>query len=426
MVTIAAGNKTSDVILHRVQILDQNGGFGALCDIWIEKGVVRKIGKNLPASKDVPALDGQGLWLIPGVFECHSHVGMFSSDTWENLQTPYSLRVFETEHNLNKLLQSGVTTVRDAGGIDAGVRSAQQQGLIASPQLQVSIALLCQTGGHMDTYLPGENISISTEGFMPAYPGRPKYVVDGKDEMRRAVRKLIHLGADWIKICTTGGIFSGAGGAQCKQFSREEVEVAVFEAKKANRPVMCHAVGGDGITDAVLAGVRSIEHGIYLTEQQAALMAERGTFLVPTLTCYHRLIQLAHMPESPLPPALVVSAEKLEKQLGASVRLADAFGIPIALGTDAAERNCHGNSLEEIFWLWKAGLSVEKALLAATFQGAELCGVSDRLGRIQEGYQFDAVLLTKDPAHPEEFLQPEMVGAVFQGGRRVKSFTQWQ
>lgn len=403
-------------VLRKANVMDSQGDFTSSLDVFVKDGVVQRAGRNLSVDKDVRQLDAIGLWLMPGVFDCHAHVGMFSDSTETNLSTPYSLRIFETERILRNVLQSGVTWVRDAGGTDAGVKQASEQSLIQAPHMQVSIALLCQTGGHMDTYLPGEDISISTEGFMPNYPGRPQFVVDGPDQMVKAVRMVIRSGADWVKLCTTHGIFSGFGDFFPCEFSPEEIVAAVSEAKRAGKPVMVHAVGGEGITNAVAAGVKSLEHGVFLTEEQAEIMKRKGTFLVPTLMCYWNLVKLARIPNSPLPVALINSAEKLASKLGEAVRLADRIGIPIALGSDAASRETHGHSLEEITWLCRAGLSIEKALVSATLRGAELCGLSNRYGKLEPGYCFDAIILDRDPSDPEIFLDSNSVTGVFKDG----------
>lgn len=406
-------------MLRSAHIMRPNGDFTDTGDVLVEDGIIRIIGKDLNCPRDIPQWECKGLWLMPGVFDCHAHVGMSTNDVLENLNTHYSTRVLETARNLKTMLRSGVTWVRDAGGTDAGVRMALERDLITGPGLQVSVSLLCQTGGHMDTYLPGEDVSISSEGFMPAYPGRPDYVVDGADAMRKAVRTVIRAGADWIKLCTTGGIFSGMDGALAAQFSAEEMAVAAAEAGKAGRPVMVHAVGGDGVTLALESGIRSLEHGIYLNEEHIALMKRHGTFLVPTLTIYHHLADLAAMPNSPLPPELVASGKKLKKQLGQSVRMADEAGVPIALGVDSASRDTHGHSLEEIYWLCQAGLSIEKALTAATLRGAQLCGCADTLGQLLPGFRFDAILLEQDPSNPAVFREPGNVTGVFLAGEPV-------
>jgi imidazolonepropionase-like amidohydrolase len=331
---------------------------------------------------------------MPGVFDCHVHVGMSTTDTLENLRTPLSLRTLATARNLQATLAAGVTHVRDAGGVDAGVRTALERGLIAGPDLQVSIVMLSQTGGHADGFLAGPGTEQSVEDFLPAAPDRPPFLVDGVDEMRRVVRRTLRAGADWIKLCTSGSAF---GDGDTPQLTVAEVRVAVEEAARRGRGVMAHAVGSAGIDIALEAGVRSIEHGIHLQERQAARMARDNVFLVPTLAIYHRLAY-------PGP------------ELGECVRLAHAHGVPIALGSDFASAGDHGANLAEIAHLHAAGLPVEAALQAATIRGAQLCGVAARAGCIAPGQRFDALVLDEDPGDLSCFLRRDAVTGVFKAG----------
>lgn len=411
--------RPDELVLRQVRALDERGGFSDPVDVVVAEGVIRSVGPNARAGRDAREVDGAGLWLLPGVFDCHTHSGMSSVDTLENLRTPLSLRTLETARNLRLTLEAGVTFTRDAGGVDAGVRTAIERGVVSGPGLQVSIVLLSETGGHADGYLPGPGLECSTEYFMPDSPDRPPFLVDGVDAMRRTVRQVLRAGADWIKVCVSGGVFGGIEAAQASELSVAEVEVAVAEAGRRGKPVMAHAVGADGIDVALDAGVRSIEHGIFLDERQATRMAAAGTFLVPTLVIYEDVARRVGEAPEAFPPHVVASAEALRPRLGEAVRLAQAHGVPIALGSDFATAADHGRNLEEITLLHRAGLSVEEALLAATVRGAELCGVADRRGRIAPGQAFDALLLDRDPGDLSLFLERGAVSGVFRDGAPV-------
>src|SRR5205823_809791 len=184
--------------------------------------------------------------------------------------------------------------------------------------------------------------------------------VDGVDEMRHAVRAVLRAGGDWIKLATTGGIGSPHSKADAPEFTREEIQTAVFEASRRGKSVMAHAFGGDGLTAAVEAGVRSIEHGIYLTEEQARAMAERGCYLVPTLLVFRDMIRWAK--EGRLSEAITRKALAAEPEIGQAVAIARDAGVEIALGTDCYEQSEHGRNLEEIVFLHDAGLTPEEAL----------------------------------------------------------------
>ena len=235
--------------------------------------------------------------------------------------------------------------------------------------------------------------------------------------MRAAVRATLRAGADWIKLATTGGLVSEHDEPLAPELTPEEIAVAVFEAGRKGKHVAAHAYGGSGLSNAVEAGVRSIEHGGFLTEEQAALMAQRGCYLVPTLSAMRDCLRWAE--EGALTPTQCRKILGLGLDLGACVRVAKEHGVPLASGTDYISREQHGNNLEELTLMREAGLSPEEALLAATAGGAALCGVAHERGRIEPGYVFDTIVLDADPGDLSAFRAPGTVTGVFQGGRPV-------
>jgi imidazolonepropionase-like amidohydrolase len=235
--------------------------------------------------------------------------------------------------------------------------------------------------------------------------------------MRHVVRAALRAGADWIKLATTGGLVSEHDEPLVAELTPEEIAVAVFEAERKRKHVSAHAYGGDGLTNAVEAGARSIEHGGFLTEEQAALMAARGCFLVPTLSAMRDCLRWAE--EGALTPTQCRKILDFGLELGECVRIAKAHAVPLACGTDYIKREQHGKNLEELTLMHRAGLTVEETLLAATVGGAELCGVEEDRGRVAEGYIFDAVVLDADPGDLSGFSSPGAVTGVFQAGRPV-------
>ncbi len=191
------------------------------------------------------------------------------------LETPFSMRFYLAAERMRRTLATGITTVRDAGGSDLGVKGVQERGLIEGPRC----AILSQTGGHGDgwhvcgTHMPWD---------LDPYPGMPDNIVDGPDEMRRKVRELVRAGADVIKVCTSGGLLSPRTDPQHAHFKADELDVLVAEATGAGRFVMAHAQATNGI-NAIRAGIRSIEHGVYLDDEAIQMMLDAGTYLVPTL-----------------------------------------------------------------------------------------------------------------------------------------------
>jgi imidazolonepropionase-like amidohydrolase len=401
--------------LREVNVLDESGSFTGPVDVLVEDGRIAKVGKALTV-RDVASSDFSDLWVMPGIFDCHDHVAMSTVSTEEILSMPVTMWVLESARNVRATLEAGVTFVRDLGGADRGLRDASASGLTAGPTLQISVTLICQTGGHGDVYLSGAGLERT---HTPAYPGRPPYLADGPEEMRRVVRANLRAGADWIKLATTGGLVSEHDLPLVPEFTPQEIAVAVDEASRKGKHVSAHAYGGPGLTNAVRAGVRSIEHGGFLSEEQASLMAQSECFLVPTLSAMRDVLRWAE--DGSLTPTQCKKILDFGLDIGACVRLAKAHGVKLASGTDYISRTQHGGNLEEIRLMHEAGLSVEEALLAATAGGAELCGVADRLGRISEGYAFDAIVLDRDPGDLAGFGEAGVVSGVFKDGMPVVS-----
>jgi len=404
--------RPGSVVLRNAHVMDRGGSFVSGRDVVVRDGLIAEVAPPRgPVAEE--SLDLTGLWLMPGVVDCHAHLACFQEDTLRYLTMTTSRWALECAGSAARLLDQGITFIRDPCGADSGVRDAIHDGLVPGPSTQVSISALSQTGGHSDGHLAGPGLEVSNGFLMHEYPGRPPYLADGVEEVRRAVRLIVRAGADWIKICTTGGLLSpGHDHPDVAEFAPDEIEAIVSEATRAGKPVMSHAYGGTGLTDAVRAGVRSIEHGARLTEEQAALMAQRGTFLVPTLSVFHELVRLRDGGEVSEAVAAKVSA--IEPLIGEAVRIAHEAGVPIALGTDLTEQR--GN-LAEIAYLARAGLTPEQAMLVATANGAALCGQAEVRGRLEPGMIGDAIVLAADPSDPEIFLDSSNVVGVVQGGR---------
>jgi len=403
----------SAYVLRSAEVLDESGSFSGPLDVHVTDGRVAAVGRGLSVDESV-SIDCAGLWLLPGVFDCHDHIAFSSIDGYENLGRPITEWVLEAARQTRVTLEAGVTFVRDCAGADAGIRDAIARGHVPGPTLFISIVLISQTGGHGDGFLAGAGLEISSGYLMPEYAGKPPYLVDGPESMRHAVRAALRSGADFIKLATTGGLFSDHDEPLVPEFTVEEIQVAVFEAGRKGRHVASHAYGGEGLDNAVAAGVRSIEHGGFLTEEQAVRMAEAGCFLVPTLSAMRDVLEWAESGRLRPPQRRKILGFGLE--LGAAVALAKQHGVKLAVGTDYIMREQHGGNLEEVALMHQAGLTVEEALLAATANGAELCGVEGELGRIAPGYVFDAILLDQDPGDLSAFGRPGTVTGVFKAG----------
>jgi imidazolonepropionase-like amidohydrolase len=254
----------------------------------------------------------------------------------------------------------------------------------------VSLSMLSMTGGHADAWtISGVDLAAGT-----SWPGMPDSICDGVDACMRKVREMIRAGADVIKIASSGGFLSPTDDPRQPNFSQAEVDAIVATAADLDVPVMSHAHGAEGIKRAVRAGVRSIEHGTYLDDEAIAMMAERGTWLVATLTAGDTTEELANDPKISEPVR-----EKLRTlgrpELDAFRRAAEA-GVKVALGTDCPVAP-HGTNLRELELMAGNGLSPEQALVAGTSSAAALLGLQDELGTIEAGKRADLVVVRGDP-----------------------------
>ena len=397
-------------VLHGGMVFDGSGAAPAPADVLIEDGKIIAVASQLDGDEGV---DVSGKHVLPGFFDCHTHVmfGPELMDVARRVNTPFSTRFYDAVHNLEATLRQGITTVRDAAGADLGVKTAVERGRIRGPRMQISIAMLSQTGGHGDGWtLCGAELALGGE-----YPGMPKAVVDGPDAMRHKVRELIRAGADVIKVATSGGVLSPRDDPRHGHFRDDELEVLVAEATAAGKYVMAHAQATDGIKAAIRSGIRSIEHGIYLDDEAIQMMLDRGTFLVPTLSA-PRGVFAARDAGIPVPDVFIKKCEMVIEVHTASIRRAIEAGVKVAMGTDSGV--CpHGQNARELGLMADCGMSPTDALVATTRTAADLLGVGDHLGTIEEGKRADFVVVDGDPLDLEKL--PDRISQVWKDGMRV-------
>ena len=395
-------------LFANARIFDGTGSPAGDGDVVVEDGLIRAVGRGLDGD-EVIDLGGRGL--LPGLFDCHVHVAFTDVDVWRYVQKPFSLEFYETARNLRATLAGGITTVRDAGGADLGTKVALEQGLIPGPRVQISVRMISQTGGHGDDWMA----SGQTVGMMTEHPGRPSGIVDGPEEMRRKVRELVRDGADVLKVATSGGVLSARDDPRHAHFALDELEMLVKEAASAGRWVMAHAQGTEGIKNAVRAGIRSIEHGIFLDDQTIELMLQRGTYLVPTLVAPRGVLKAAAAGMA-IPEASLAKAREVIDIHRDSFRRAVAAGVKVAMGTDSGVTP-HGRNLEELALMEQGGMPPRQVLLAATRAAAELMGLERDSGTIEAGKRADLVVIEGDPLALEGMA--DRVVAVYQRGGLV-------
>lgn len=391
------------LLLHGGTVFD--GAESRVADVVVEGDRIVGVGVGLDGDEGV---DCTGRTILPGLIDSHVHLMLDGLNPRSWLGDPFSLQFFTAVRTMRATLDIGVTSVRDAGGADLGVKEAQRRGVVPGPRTQISISLLSQTGGHGD---PWQASGCVTPIFQP-HPGRPGGIADGPDEVRRKVRELLRAGADVIKIASSGGVVSPRDDPRHGHFRGDEVDVVVAEATAAGAFVMSHAIGADGIKTAVRSGVRSIEHGIFLDDEAVELMLARGTWLVPTLLAPRGVLEAS----AALDPYVVEKAHLVVAHHQASVTRALDAGVPIAFGTDTGVTE-HGRNLEELVLLTGCGMTPAQALRAATSSAAELLGVGDVLGSVEPGKLADLVVVDGDPCEPAVLGDLKArIRRVYQGG----------
>ncbi|MEE9299016.1 MAG: amidohydrolase family protein [Acidimicrobiia bacterium] len=390
------------------KIFDGTGSPLAVGDVAVAGGRIVEVGSDLDGDE---AVDLGGRALLPGFYDCHVHVMFDNVDIWGIMQKPFSLNFYEATHALRRTLATGITSVRDAGGADLGVKTAVERGLIPGPRMQISLTMISQTGGHGDGWLPsGMHYSL-----MATHPGVPESLVDGPEEMRKKVREIVRMGADVIKVAASGGVLSPRDDPRHAHFDLAELEMLVATASSLGCHVMAHAQAYDGIKNAVRAGIRSIEHGIYLDEEAIDLMKAKGTFLVPTLVAPAGVVKAAEAGAS-IPEASVIKAKEVIEIHRESFRKAAEAGVKVAMGTDSAVTP-HGDNLDELVLMNEYGMDPLDVLKATTSTAAECLDVADDRGTIEAGKRADFVVVEGDPT--EFATLKERITAVYLDGALV-------
>jgi imidazolonepropionase-like amidohydrolase len=368
-------------------------------NVMIEDGRVTKVGsaRSINVPRGAAVLDATGSTVIPGIIDCHVHSTYRSRDLRRHLQNPPSYNILASTEILRETLECGVMTVREMGGADVGFRKAVDEGIIAGPRMAVSIVMMSQSGGHGDTWVPA--------GFrLPKRTWLPSGVADGVDEVRKLTRELLMAGADFIKVCATGGITSLTDDYDEPQMTVEEIGAAVKEAAARNKRVAAHAEGIAGIKNALAAGVYSIEHGWFMDEECVETMLREGTWWVPTLALVSRSRERrrvdAQWSEAQLSDEARKDEEIYQAQLKQVPLWKDAVerGIKVAMGTDQSHRLLVGENLCELgFMVEWLGMSPMDVLVASTSRAAQCLEREEDLGTLEPGKIADALVIDGDP-----------------------------
>ncbi len=384
--------------------------------VIIEKGRVTHAGKrettNVP--RDAETVDAAGLTVLPGLIDCHVHLIFLGEglDFARNLTTPPTLQLMSAVRGARRTLDAGFTTVRDAAGAPAGIRMAIDAGYFPGPRMFVAISALSQTGGHTDQhFMCGVDLDVPL-------PDRPHMVVDGVEAMRLRVREVIRAGADWIKLCTSGGVLSPGDQPHHSALTLDEIRAAVEEAATQGRKVMAHAQANAGIKNALKGGVATIEHGIWLDGDAIEMMLDGGNALIPTLVAPQWVIR--HAEAGKMPAFAAVKARDVVKDHVDSIRMAVEAGVKIAFGTDTGV-GPHGSNGEEFLLMHELGMEPLDCIRAATTVAAETIGMKG-VGSLAPGSWGDLIAVAGDPLVDLTLVaEADNIQLVVKGGEVVKS-----
>ena len=387
------------VLFKNGLVIDGLGGYLERADGLVEGERIAAVGQDLsvPPGNDVRVVDLGGRALMPGLVDCHVHIG--GGDYFPGYeQEPIGVAAIRTAEAATRTLMAGITTVRTAASrdyLDLDIRDSILHGLIKGPGIVGSGRGITTTGGHL------HDIAIEA---------------DGVEEVRKAVRLHVKRGVDSIKLMMSAGVATAGLPVQAEQFSVDEVKAAVYEAHKVGLRVLTHAIGLGGIRNAVEGGVDSVDHGHYLDEEQATRMKERGSYLVPTFGpgYYYTQVRQAEAWR-------VARAEAVEEQHTRAFRLALDLGLKMAMGCDcgAPSRMPNGANALELTLMVEHGMSTERALVCGTSEAAKLIGLDDRLGSVSPGKLADLIVVDGNPLDDVAALQ-HRVQLVMKGGEVVR------
>lgn len=351
--------------------------------------------------------------VMPGLIDAHTHFSSFGDADIEGYTVGSSTadRVLHTIQNARETIDNGITTIRDVGSpgdIPMVVRDAIADGKVRGPRVVTCGQGLTATGGHgypLSPHVAEDNLPING------------YRADGVDEVITGVRTQLERGADAIKVWATGGVIDPEGEIDTVEYSQEELNAIVAEADRHNVHVAAHAHPPSGIQACVEAGVRSIEHGMYIDDASIEAMAENNVYLVSTLSVMHNLKNHPNVPDyyrTNTESAIEHHVSKLPDAVEA--------GVPLAMGTDAgAPTYAHGGNADELRYLVEAGLEASTVIEIATRQTAKLLEFDD-LGVLRPGYKADIIAVKGNPLRNVDVLtESSNIRFVMSDGQVMKS-----
>lgn len=385
---------TTAVLFKNAHLLDPLlGELQAGRDILVEEGVLKEISdRPIRTNTAARVIDVKGKTVMPGLIDLHVHVVAVELNLAQQVRMPNVLVTLRSVPMLRGMLRRGFTTVRDAGGAGFAFKQAVESGLVQGPRLFVSGRALSQTGGHGDMRTRSDYLS-NDPPCSCVRVGALARVVDGVDAVRKAAREELQMGADQIKIMASGGVASPTDPVGAFGYCEDEIRAIVGEARARGTYVLAHAYTAEAIARAVRCGVRTIEHGNLVDAPTASLMAEAGAYAVPTLVTYDALA--SEGATYGLPKESVAKVADVREAGLRSLEIFKAAGVKMGFGSDLLGESQRLQSNE--FRLRAEVLSPAEAVASATIVGAEVLGMSDRLGRLVPGALADLLVVDGNP-----------------------------
>jgi imidazolonepropionase-like amidohydrolase len=355
--------------------------------------------------------------VMPGMWECHGHfIGIYTANIPEAFTTRPQLASMRVTVDARRALEAGFTSVREMGGLGVFLDQSIREGAVVGPNVYGSGSMLSMTAGHGDSH----GLDLGAARVLHTRAWGEDNIVDGPDECRAGVRRMLRLGAKVIKVHASGGVLSELDDPHLPQFSKAELEAIVDEATRMERLVGAHCHGKRGIMAAVEAGIKTIEHGTFIDEEAADAMLENDVVLVPTRFIVDLLVREgdAHG----MPAYAKKKIEMTAESHADGIALAVSKGVKIALGTDIWATGIWGRNAEELALMVGCGMSPLQAIEMATANGPATLGPqAPNSGQLIEGMDADVICVSGDPTTDISVLaDPDNVTHVFKGGVRHK------
>lgn len=379
-----------EVIIHAGHLVDtERGRVQDYVSIVVENGTIKAIQDGFISGDSV--IDLKSKWVLPGLMDMHTHMSSeFNQNSYsEGFRLNPTDFAYKSIKYAKRTLMAGFTTVREVGGsLSISMKQAIQRGDIIGPRIYTAGRSLATTGGHADP-TNGRNAELMGD------PGPKDGVINGVADARKAVRQRYKEGADLIKITATGGVLSVANSGQNPQFMMDELRAIVKTAADYGFHVAAHAHGTEGMKRAVMAGVKTIEHGTYMSDEVMELMKKNGTYLVPTLLAGKWVTDKAKL-DGFFPPVVRQKAATIGPVIQSTFKRAVKKGVNIAFGTDCGV-SPHGQNAQEFALMVAGGMSPMEAIQAATRETAKLLKIWSRAGSVATGKWADIIAVDTNP-----------------------------